>query len=282
MPTLPWMTRSDRRRWRSARTVADLGDLMALWLEGELGSRPGYQPRHGPDAETRPWTGVLPAANRAGYLTTGSQPGLSGQGADGKVWQQRAAVEGFIADRALLLTLIDEAQNAGIDVRLHSLPDTWGSNAITVTTRDGKPSTQFGTALSSDDLHFMWRGCAPEAVGAIAEACYVTVTDREYGLHTRLWEVLEKVVSRPAPVDHTAALLAPRPPRPAPPRASGSTEPRPLMAHELAGREECWRCGEPPVEGTHAWDDRGDFQLLSIHAFKCAAGHGWTNSTDGG
>ncbi|GGZ19658.1 DUF6919 domain-containing protein [Streptomyces nitrosporeus] len=38
---IPWMSRADRRRWRSARTVADLGELMALWLEGEIASRPG-------------------------------------------------------------------------------------------------------------------------------------------------------------------------------------------------------------------------------------------------
>ncbi|MEU0630609.1 hypothetical protein [Streptomyces sp. NPDC005989] len=92
----------------------------------------------------------------------------------------------------------------------------------------------------------------------------------------------DTVYSPPAPVDHVAALLAPKPARPALERKSRSTEPRPLAAYELAGREPCWRCGELPVEGTHAWDDRGAFQLLSIHAFKCAAGHGWMNSTDGG
>jgi len=73
-----------------------------------------------------------------------------------------------------------------------------------------------------------------------------------------------------------------KPVRPAPERKSRSTEPRPLEACELAVREPCWRCGEPPVEGTHAWDDRGDFQLLSNHTFRCRNGHGWTNSTDGG
>ncbi|MGW1620979.1 DUF6919 domain-containing protein, partial [Streptomyces sp. NPDC002172] len=35
------MSRSDRRRWRSARTISDLGELMALWLEGTIASRPG-------------------------------------------------------------------------------------------------------------------------------------------------------------------------------------------------------------------------------------------------
>ncbi|MFJ8855684.1 hypothetical protein [Streptomyces sp. NPDC102437] len=76
-------------------------------------------------------------------------------------------------------------------------------------------------------------------------------------------------------------LLALKPPHPVPTRKSRSTEPRPLAAFELAGRE-CWRCGEPPVEGTHAWDDRGPFQLLSTHTFTCTNGHGWRNSTDGG
>ncbi|MFF8423153.1 hypothetical protein [Streptomyces sp. NPDC015680] len=89
----------------------------------------------------------------------------------------------------------------------------------------------------------------------------------------------DTMYSPPASVDHIAALLALKP-SPVPAPKSRSTEPRPLAAYELAGREPCWQCGEPPVEGTHAWDDRG--QLLSNHTFKCAAGHGWTHSTDGG
>ncbi|MFJ2923108.1 hypothetical protein [Streptomyces sp. NPDC087307] len=89
------------------------------------------------------------------------------------------------------------------------------------------------------------------------------------------------VYSPPASVDHVAALLTQKP-SPPPARKSRSTEPRPLAAYELAGREPCWRCGEPPVKGTHAWDDRGDYQLLSSYAFKCGAGHSWTHSTDGG
>ncbi|MFD3484925.1 hypothetical protein [Streptomyces sp. NPDC058665] len=97
----------------------------------------------------------------------------------------------------------------------------------------------------------------------------------------RRWAAPDTVYSPPAPVDHVAALLARKPTRSVPPRVSRSTEPRPLASYELAGREACWRCGEPPVEGTHAWEDRGDFQLLSNHTFTCTNGHGWTNSTDG-
>ncbi|MFI8784378.1 DUF6919 domain-containing protein [Streptomyces albidoflavus] len=45
------MSRADSHRWNTARTPADLGDLMALWLEGGLASRPGYEPHWGPDDE---------------------------------------------------------------------------------------------------------------------------------------------------------------------------------------------------------------------------------------
>lgn len=96
------------------------------------------------------------------------------------------------------------------------------------------------------------------------------------------WGTPDSVYFPPAPVDHLAALLAPTPAHPVPPRVSRSTKPRPLASYELAGWEVCQHCGEPPVEGTHAWEDRGDFQLLSNHTFKCTNKHSWTNSTDGG
>lgn len=102
-----------------------------------------------------------------------------------------------------------------------------------------------------------------------------------WAVRIRRWGAPDTVYSPPPPADHLAALLDAKPVRPAPERKSRSTEPRPLAAYELALREPCWRCGEPPVEGTHAWDDRGDFQLLSTHTFKCRTGHSWTNSTDG-
>lgn len=84
-----------------------------------------------------------------------------------------------------------------------------------------------------------------------------------------------------ARVEPLAALLEPVAVRPVPAPKSQSTGSRPLKSYELAGWE-CWRCGETAVEGTHAWEDRGPFQLLSKHAFTCPNGHRWTNSTDGG
>ncbi|WP_031099057.1 DUF6919 domain-containing protein [Streptomyces sp. NRRL S-15] len=111
--TLPWMSRADRRRWKSARTVADLGELMSLWLEGEIASRPGYAPRYGPDEETAHLVPSLAALCRAGYITTCSQPGSAGTGADGLWWEQRAAVEMVVTDPELLHLLVDVASTAG-------------------------------------------------------------------------------------------------------------------------------------------------------------------------
>ena len=124
--------------------------------------------------------------------------------------------------------------------------------------------------------------------------CIVRAVPRSRPLKTRLegWayrvdDWIAPPVALPVvplkPVDPLAFLLerAAAPSVPAPVRESQSTEPRPLTSAELASWK-CWRCGETAVEGTHAWEDRGPYQLLSNHALKCPNGHRWTNSTDGG
>ncbi len=40
----PKMSRTDRRAWKQARTLAELGELTARWLEGDIASQPGYMP----------------------------------------------------------------------------------------------------------------------------------------------------------------------------------------------------------------------------------------------
>lgn len=148
-------------------------------------------------------------------------------------------------------------------------------------------------------MRVQWPHISPAAFSALHTAISLAVIAPEYGAGgERLWHALDTfsagndgaygdgtaLPSRPAPLGHVAALLAPKPTRSVQPqpRVSRSTAPRPLASYELAGREACWRCGKPPAEGTHAWEDRGDFQLLSNHTFKCTNGHVWTHSTDGG
>ncbi|ASR39866.1 hypothetical protein BAY61_31770 (plasmid) [Prauserella marina] len=71
------MSRADAERWYAARSLTDLGQLTAAWLEGELESQPGYVPGNGPDEETNELVPILAAVNRAGYLTMCSQPATS-------------------------------------------------------------------------------------------------------------------------------------------------------------------------------------------------------------
>ncbi|MDT0306106.1 hypothetical protein RM780_03900 [Streptomyces sp. DSM 44917] len=169
------------RRWRDARTLEDLAGLTALWLEGGLRRHPnGYNQ---PDEETRDLIPALAAANRAGYLTDNSQPGCDEPGYDGARWQQRAAIEGWVADRALLHRLERAARNAGLLVSTDGGP-------IAVTRRDGRPYTAFGARMSRRQISHAWRGLHPAAVGALADATHLTIVDPEWGPHTRLWDAL--------------------------------------------------------------------------------------------
>ncbi|MFF4756359.1 hypothetical protein ACWD5R_39555 [Streptomyces sp. NPDC002514] len=141
-------------------------------------------------------------------------------------------------------------------------------------------------------LHVMpwWAAAVPAVAVGAAAWCVGRAVPRsrlrleEWALRADHW------ISPPAPQRSDAEakpveLLVPEstatPRSMTPARASRSTEPRPLKPYELAGWE-CWRCGQPAVAGTHAWEDRGPCQLLSNHTLRCSNGHRWTNSTDGG
>jgi len=192
---LPWMSRADRRRWRSARTLADLGELMAQWLEGEIASRPGYQPNHGPDEETEHLVPTLAALCRAGYVTTCSQPGEAGTGADGLWWEQRAAVEGVVTDPALFRRLVDAATAAGMIVRVNDYRRGGvQEQPVTATTRDGEPYTSFGGRIGRADMAVQWSGLNRQLHDEVAHGTYLSIVAPEYGpAGERLWAVLDFV-----------------------------------------------------------------------------------------
>ncbi|ROQ65280.1 hypothetical protein EDD95_8142 [Streptomyces sp. CEV 2-1] len=197
---LPWMSRADRTRWQAAHTLHDLGQLTAAWLEGTIQSRPGYQPRYGPDDETLPHVQVLATANHGGYLTHGSQPGLLTTDANSTHWAQRAAVDGFVSDPVVLRRLIDTAEKAGLEVIVNDLLDAQQGHGpgTVVTLRDGEGHTAFGRALGVGDLELMWRGF-PKAIDTAARALQVTLADPDFGPSTRLWEVLAEATTRTVP-----------------------------------------------------------------------------------
>ncbi|MFF4403628.1 DUF6919 domain-containing protein [Streptomyces sp. NPDC001404] len=198
-PKLPWMSRSDRRRWESARTLSDLGELMALWLEGSLGSRPGYAARFGPDEETAGLVPVLAACCRAGFVTEQSQPGEDDVAFDGRPWVQRAAVSGFVADKDLLQHVRAAAERAGLQVITETAQGR--RKSVVVTQWAGRDHTSFGEPMPPSHLRYLFGAeCHRQAVGALVAAWQVTVIDPVWGRNSVLWPTLSGALSARAGV----------------------------------------------------------------------------------
>ncbi|WP_143659385.1 hypothetical protein [Streptomyces sp. MP131-18] len=178
------MTRLDRQ-WRDARTLTDLGHATALWLEGGLRRHPnGYDT---PAAETRSLIPTLAAANRAGYVTDQSQPGGVGPGSGRAWWEQRAAVDGWIADPRLLGRLLAAARRDGLIA-------STGGKPIVVTRRNGEPHTDFGGDIPPRHLRGIWRGVHPAAIDEIQRATHLALIDPAWGPSDRLWGAIDKAV----------------------------------------------------------------------------------------
>ncbi|MGX1913597.1 DUF6919 domain-containing protein [Streptomyces phaeochromogenes] len=215
---LPWMSRTDRRRWKSAKTVADLGELMALWLEGQIASRPGYQPRYGPDDETTHLVPTLATLCRAGYVTTCSQPGFAGTGTDGLWWEQRAALELVVTDPTLFHRLVNAAYAAGMFVRINDHRPDGGvrEQPVVVTTRDGEPVTAFGGRISRADMAIQWPELNRDLCRQVSTGTYVSVIAPEYGPDgDRLWITLDLLTGRRQndPADPWSSSTQPTGPR---------------------------------------------------------------------
>jgi len=184
-------------QWATARTLADLGGLVAQWLEGTVLTQPGYH--GGPDEETAELVPILAAANRAGYVTYTSQPGFDGDGYNGEQWQQRPAVEGLAAAERDAVRLVRAAEAAGLRA-VAQRASRWRcrqETAVTVT-RSGwsgsvtwLPRTGFGVRLSRRELASMYDGCSRDAVRAVQAAWQVTLVDPEWGPGGRLWDMLD-------------------------------------------------------------------------------------------
>ncbi|WP_069874514.1 ATP-binding protein [Streptomyces malaysiensis] len=209
---LPWMSRADRARWRSARSLADLGQLVAAWLEGDIASQPGYAPNYGPDPETAHLIDILAAVNRAGYVTDCSQPGLVDEH-----WEQRAGVTGLVKNPVLLRNLVDAAEEAGLLISLHdeALPGEH-PDGFTVTRVDGEPYTGFGAHISYRDLQTIWPQhiIGTDSFSEVITAWQVTIVDPEYGRDNRLWAALARAIGHqptqvPTGIGTTRGLYVP-------------------------------------------------------------------------
>lgn len=179
------MNRADRKLWQSARTLDDLCELTAMWLEGELQQTPGHLGP--PMPETAEITAELIAANRAGFLTWGSQPGEDWD----LGWCQRAAVTGFVPESRIIA--VRRALNIRglwfIEAKAPRRRTDSGSAMVVTFGPDG-PVTGFGHRIASKDLRWELGICHPDAVAQVCDAWQVTVIDPAPGRNDRLWPAL--------------------------------------------------------------------------------------------
>ena len=172
-----------RELWRSARTLEDLGELTAQWLEGRITHLPAYY-SDAPAPETSELIPHLTRANRAGYLTTDSQPGRPLTDGCG----QRAYVSGFCTEETADKI---EAAILGTDLVAIITPPGWGNpTQIPVTVVDAKDCAWLGTPLDAADIDDFYGGDCPNAVNTLKHAWQVELFDPAWGRANLLWERL--------------------------------------------------------------------------------------------
>ncbi|MGW0657210.1 DUF6919 domain-containing protein [Streptomyces umbrinus] len=158
-------------------------------------SLPGHRAHHRPHPTLTDRTAVLATANRAGFLILAAQAGLT----HGTL-QQRAAVQGFVSEPALIRRLVDAAEQAGLDIALNDWLDAeydGPGTGFTVTTGDGH-DVIFGQALGLADLKAMWPKL-PHAVDGVASALQITLADPQFGPSALLWGALAAATGPAAP-----------------------------------------------------------------------------------
>jgi hypothetical protein len=187
------------KRWRDARDLADLGTLTAEWLMGDLAYLPGYR-GGGPDPETDELTSDLVVLNLHRFISIGSQPGCD-EVHDGVRWRQRAAVELLGWDDGLADRVIVAARSAGLRVIDNGPARRWRtdhSTSLVVTTRHGRPHTDFGSHLSRTALsRFIFPGVGRQAVRAACDARQITIVDACWGRRRLLWSTLRSALGCP-------------------------------------------------------------------------------------
>lgn len=178
--------------WRSAASIADLGQAMALWLEGRGPDWPGYHGAFGQEETggARHLIAPLAAANRAGFVTTQSQPACD-EVVRGSRWRQRAWVEGVVDKRSPLLGRLEALGRQGFAV-----VRGWPRDGYELTTRDGDPTTGIGGfRLRRDDVTREWRGVGRHAIADLRQhGVRIHVIDMTWGRDDRLWPALSNTI----------------------------------------------------------------------------------------
>ena len=168
------MNRRDRKAWKSARTLDDLGELVVRWLNGELKENPGHLGP--PCAETIPLIPALTAINRGGFITVNSQL------ADMR-WEdeQNTWVCGFATD-AVLVRLREAVAGTPLEF-----------TACRRCVHECDGSSIWAWCPWSDETSF-WSERSPAVAAALHDCWIVSVADHEPGRNDLLWDTLTHVL----------------------------------------------------------------------------------------
>ncbi|TGB06540.1 hypothetical protein [Streptomyces sp. MZ04] len=184
---------TDLSAWSEARSLADLGILMAGWYEGRVPEWPGREGR--PDEGLYPAADSLAAACRAGIVVLSAQP-ASVERVDGELWIHRATFTALVERDDLSTALLRGAREAGL-VRYGLLSSAGGFGwPNTVTARDGEPMEFAGHRIDAADVAHMFDGCHADAVRAAVDAWQVTLIDPGSARDGLLWKVLDAASGR--------------------------------------------------------------------------------------
>ena len=177
--------------WETAKSLKDLGELTARWLEGADIEHPCYH-GGGPDPETSPLVPDLVELNRSAFVTECSQPGQPMTNGSG----QRAFVEGFcredVARQVAALGLWTDL------IVIAFPPEFEEERPIPVTIDNYRPNT-WGGRHSSEVFKPYTQACGAEAVEELRSSWTVHVIDPQWGRDRYLWEYLADVVTRRKP-----------------------------------------------------------------------------------
>jgi hypothetical protein len=193
-------------RWGIASNLLELGELTAQWIEGSIeGDSPWYGGEV--DHETSDIGEVICALNRAGFVTTHSQP--AGVPDSGWEWAQGAAVSGFASEEVARRIEGTLCRSDLITVRLGPLEESsctipitiWGEGRADLNEQLGEPppiSPVYTWEVGSEG-HWEFERlaeCLNETmIQSLTEAVRVIAIDPPWGRSDLLWSMLRSTVS---------------------------------------------------------------------------------------
>jgi hypothetical protein len=176
--------------WQAARSLGDIGELTARWIEGALGFHPCYG--SGIDSETISLRTILAQFNRQGFVTTFSQPA---EAIDEFGSGQRACVDGY-AEGDLAKRLAALGLYTDLLVLIYEPDVSWGYQ-IPVSVYEFHPHTWCGAHDGFEELECFADTCSKEAMASLQQAWKVTVIDLQWGRESFLWEQVATILRGP-------------------------------------------------------------------------------------